>query len=440
MTGSRRLARAAAWGAAALVCALLAWHAASPPRARNVLVLVMDTARADRCSFLGYARPTTPHLEALARESVVFEDAWSPSPWTLPSHAALFTGREPWDVGLSGRDLVPLPTDVPSLADLLRASGRATLCVTANAWISPSTGLTRGFDRYVPTSRSAFPGTARENHDVAFRWMAEQHAADRPFLAFVNDVEPHTPYAPPDDVARRFLSADLPAAVVQSARTVHLRRSLAISLGLEPLSEDLRRAVSDLYDAELATLDAEIGRLVDRMRTGGFLDDTLVVIVGDHGEGLGDHGWIEHGVRVDRELLRVPLLVRFPRAREAGRRVREVVRLADVLGTILEETGVEARDGAVRTTLLRGLGGRVALGRERPFDEVVENARQVTSEGAVAPMLRVRRSAYDGRFHLLDEEGAPPRLYDVAEDPGETRDLAGERPADRERLRALLPR
>jgi arylsulfatase A-like enzyme len=269
--------------------------------------------------------------------------------------------------------------------------------------------------------------------------MAGEHAAGRPFFAFVNDVEPHTPYDPPRDFARSFLAPGLAPGVVQEARLVHLRRSLVLGLGAAPLPDDLRRAIGDLYDAEIAALDDEIGRLVERMRAGGFLDETLVVIVGDHGEGLGDHGWIEHGVRLDRELLRVPLLVRFPRARDAGRRVREVVRLADVLGTILEEAGADAPRGTGATTLLRGLGERIALGRERAFDEAVENAARATSEAAAAPMRRVRRSAYDGRFHLLDEEDAPLRLFDVVADPGETRDVAAEHPDAVTRLHALLP-
>ena len=176
----------------------------------NVLVLVMDTTRGDRCSFDGYPRPTTPHIDAFAKDAVVFRDAWSPSGWTVPAHAALFTGRRPEHVGLSIGDRLFLGTGFPTLAETLAAAGWSTACFSNNELIGPDFGLARGFATVEPlysrTTRT-YPW-APATHDLAATWAEGEARAGRPFFLFINDMEPHMPYTPPAEDERRLVRDD----------------------------------------------------------------------------------------------------------------------------------------------------------------------------------------------------------------------------------------
>jgi arylsulfatase A-like enzyme len=429
-----------AFDVARLVAAGLVFSGCGPD-GPDVLVLVMDTARADRCSFLGYERPTTPHLERLATESVVFSDAWSPSPWTPVAHAALFTGRRPDRLDMLGPRLRPPPEEVRTLAEVLSDAGWDTACFTGNPWISEPIGLTRGFDEVAPVYEAPVADAERtgESHRRALDWMkARRRAGDR-FFAFVNDVDPHATWDPPEEFTRKFVDPSLDRFVVDSARRLQMPRTAAMSVDPDPIPDDVRRAVSGLYDAEIAHLDARIGELIDGMRSAGLLDDTLVVIVGDHGEGLGDHDWLEHGAFLHRELLRVPLLVRPPGGCEA-RRVGDVVRLEDVFSTVLDVCRVAAPCGTDGISVLGELPGRVAIATERVPDDLNEPPPGAESHEAVKRIGARRRSIYDGRHHLIVDTLGSTELYDVTTDPEELHDRAAARPAVVRELRAQLDR
>lgn len=412
----------------------------APP---DVLVLMLDTVRADRCSFVGYERPTTPHLEALARESVVFTDAWSPSSWTLPAHVALFTGRHPEPLGAVGPTQRPVPKDVPTLASLLAGRGFATGCFTGNPWIAEHDGLSRGFELVVRVYDDADGPTARAAHTRALQWMQARRRDRTPFFAFINDVETHIPRAPPETFEQRFLAQGTDPAIRNSARSLIHPRSALMGLGLEPTDPALLRAVSDLYDAELAHLDDEVGRLVRGMRDAGLLDGTLVVVLSDHGEGLGDHVWLEHGAFVHRELLRVPLLVRPPHG-GPPRTVSDVVRVEDVFAEVLAQCGVALPPGATALPLLGDTSGRVALASERAPEIVGERMEEMRGPASAAILRTWRRSAYDGRFHLIVDDRGGLELFDVRDDPRETRNVAAAHPdivaALRAKIAAVPPR
>ena len=428
---------AAAVVAVAVTATLLVSRAPRP----NVLVLVMDTARADRCSFLGYERPTTPRLDELARDATVFRDAWSPSNWTGSAHASLFTGLRTEHHGFQEGTRDYLGTAPDTLAGRLAAAGYATACFSNNTIVAPEFGLVRGFEKYVPMfAQQVRPlPWARQTHEQAADWAAAQEKAGRPFFLFINDVEPHLPYDPPEDVSARFLRGSPPAADVAAGRRYEYPRSMAYNLGVEELSEPRRGILSDLYDGEMAGLDAEIGTLLDRLRESGLLDSTLVVIVSDHGENLGEHHLFEHGLGLHRTLCRVPLLVRGPGGFRGGRVVEDVVRLEDVLPTVLEACGVGLPANIDGISLAHDLPGRVARAVQplqvRWRDRVVE---QFGAAGT-AKLFRACESAYDGRFHLIRWSDGAEELFDVRADPGETRNVAAGEPAALARLRGLLP-
>lgn len=435
----RRAARAA-------IVAAAAGLAACPGRvddARpNVLVLVMDTTRADRCVHLGYDRPTTPELAAFARESVAWEDCWAPSSWTAPSHASLFTGLHPSRHNLHRDGTTVLQSDYDTLAEVLGAAGWATASWSNNPYISPKFGLTQGFQTFEVLAD--LPGRtypwARDTHERALAWMEERTKEGRPFFAFVNDLEPHYPYRPPRDVEARFVRPGVPAAAVESIRDLAFPRQLGLSLGAEPWEPGEREALSDLYDAELATLDAEVGVLISRMRSSGILDRTIVVIAADHGEGLGDHAWIEHGIKMYRELLRVPLVVRYPGRFDGGRRVKDVARLEDVFPTVLATCGLPVPAGLDGADLATAPTGRDAKSESGVYFEWADTALRSYPNADVAFMRTNRRSIYDGRWHLIVDGFGATELFDVAADPGELRNVAADQPAVVEALRARLDR
>jgi arylsulfatase A-like enzyme len=199
----------------------------------------------------------------------------------------------------------------------------------------------------------------------------------------------------------------------------------------------LRQVLSDLYDAEVAHLDDEIGRLLGGMREAGLLEKTLIVIVGDHGEGLTDHGWMEHGSFLHRELLRVPLLVRPPGGCPP-RVVTDLVRIQDAFPTILEACSVAVPEGIDGRSLTGETAGRTLIGAERTRRDVVEAVERAVSREAAAPLRIGRRTLYDGKHHLLVADDGKVELYAPAEDPGETRDLSGSMPELVAKLREAL--
>ena len=424
-----------------LLVALLAANCGRPSRP-NVLLLVMDTTRADRCSVTGYGRPTTPCLEDFARDAVVFDDAWTPGGWTGPAHATLFTGLRPERHGFTVGDRSYLDTRAPTLAETLRGAGWDTACFTNNEFVSPAFGLVRGFSAFEPLyAREDRPRPwARETHERAAGWAEATHRAGRPFLLFVNDMEPHFPFQPPPEDWARFRRNPAEAVDLADVNGRMRRDAIPYSLGRAEVPAPVLNAVSDLYDTEIAVMDREIGALLDRLRATGLLDETIVVVVGDHGESLGEHHLLGHGYDLHRTIAHVPLIVRYPGAFDGGRVEHAVVRLEDVPATILELCGVDAPQGIDGVPLTRDLGGRVAL-TDQPANDGVRSFLEEKVPGADGSRLAAgTASVYDGAFHLLAYTDGRRELYDVRRDPLERDDLALRDPYTVARLLSLRRR
>jgi arylsulfatase A-like enzyme len=426
--------------AGAGAAAVVASRRGVPPRP-NVLVLVMDTTRGDRCSFDGNPRPTTPRLEEFAKDAVVFRDAWSPANWTAPAHASLFTGLRVEHHGMHRGNRRYLADGIPTMASSLAAEGWSTACFSNNSVVSPEFGLTHGFEKQVPLfDRHDLPYPwAHTTHDEAALWARGEARAGRPFFLFINDMEPHIPYTPVPEMAARLVRGAPTPAETAAASEYEYPHTLGYCLRVEELTDAKRDLLSDLYDAEIATLDAEIGVLLDQLRADGLLDSTLVVIAGDHGEYLGERHMMEHSLGLNRALLHVPLVVRFPGRFDAGRVVRDVVRLEDVYPTVLETCGVPVPPDLDGVPLTRDLSGRIARAVQYPQDERREGIEKLFgSVPATTPLLRGIESVYDGRFHFLRYSDGAEELFDVADDPGESRDVRGAHADDVSRLRGLL--
>jgi len=421
----------------------------------GILLVVADTARADRFSTDGYGRPTTPAIAALGREGAVYLRACTPSPWTLPAHASLFTGLYPSAHGAdSGR--LRLDASLPFLARRLRDAGYRTQAYVANPWVGKDYNFHEGFDTFDEVWRGVRGtegdmGAGAINEKVA-RWLdwraGNDEARARPFFIFVNYFEPHLPYDPPEPERGRFLrpGAD-PEAVARLRRFKHpdeVRQILAAA-GAGP-SDGLLGAgdfalLSDLYDGEIAYVDRRAGELAALLESRGLLDDTVVVLTSDHGEMLGEHGLMDHKLDVLEPVLRIPLVLRYPPAIAPGQRVDAPVMLQDVYPTLLALAGVatEASAGAGSPAEARPLPGVTGLepgpprGRTRDDPLIAEYARPVEFIPVMRDLVpgidttRWERSLVAWRVQdrkLIWASDGRHRLYDLTTDPGEIAGLA----------------
>jgi arylsulfatase A-like enzyme len=402
------------------VClAALRLEAATAPRpgalkGRSVVLVSIDTLRADHLGAYGYARPTSPNLDALARESLLFERCYSHSPKTASSHMSLFTGVLPaahgvlnWDEGGTRR-----PEALPTLASLLKRAGYRTAAYTSGGNVSAGLGFDDGFDSYVDASGMTSLALAQ----LALEDLARER---RPFFLFVHTYAVHDPYLPPPEHARLFVDAGYAGRIVASQEALgvgsdwqQLHRAYWARVDAADPAD--RRHVVDLYDAGIHAMDADLGRLLERFRA-LFGDEALLVVVSDHGEEFQEHGRWTHSSLYD-EVLRVPFLVRFPTAAHAGR-VTATARLSDVMPTLLDWLGQKAPGHVQGTSLLPVLAGSDR--RPRPH----------LAEWSSMGMTAVRTSEVK---YLSAKKGE--ELYDLAQDPGETRNLL---PAAADRAYAL---
>lgn len=365
---------------------------APPPPARSLLLVTIDTLRADRVGAYGYARARTPAFDAIAREGTRFARAYAPAPITLPSHATLLTGRYPPGHG-SRHNGMRIRDDLPTLASHLRGAGLSTAAFVSAFPLDPRFGLAAGFDTYdarLPRSGDGRPVNERPGHatvDAALAWLATHR--DRPFFLWVHLFEPHAPYE-----AREGVPADAPA----EAR----------------------------YDAEIAEADRQVRRVLDGL--GAARPSTIVAITSDHGEAFGEHGEVGHSVFVYDTTLRVPLALAGPGV-PRGRVHETPIGLADLAPTVLSLLGAPPMDAD-------GVDLSPALGSQD-----TTSARVLYAE-SYAPLLDFGwsplRSVRAGPWKFI--EAPRPELFDLATDSAESHDLAARSPAEIARLATELAR
>lgn len=421
---------------AALAAAWAALPSSPPP---NVLVIVVDTCRADRCAFNGYTRPNTPALEEFRRDAVTFTDAWSPACWTAPGHASLFTGLRPESHGMMEGVRIYLDPSCETVAQRLSAAGWSTAAFSNNPVVSPELQLTTGFELFVPMYEvvgDRLP-TSQETHAKVLSWLRTRPHPERPFFVFVNHMEPHLPYRPVEQKRKEILASGVSAKLLERSLEFDAPLSVVHGLGIPIVDDPMRSLLSRLYDEEVSIVDAEIGKLLKSLDQMGLLDNTLVVITSDHGENIGDHGLYDHRMSLNRTVLHIPLIVRLPGTFDGGREVKSVVRLEDVTSTIYEATGVTPPEGLQGLSLTHDLDGRIA---RAVHGSLLRNESMVRANFPSVDTSRLAislRSTYDGRHHLIRYSDGRDELFDLSEDPGELHDLSAREPLVLERMRRL---
>ena len=389
---------------------------------RSVVLVVVDTLRADHLSAYGYARPTSPALAARAAEGALFEHAFAPSSWTLPSFASLYTGLFPHQHGAGrARDggYTALDPSVAALAEQLAGQGFATAAIANNPFLHPSFGLARGFAtyEYVYGNLRRQPRASRVVW-AGLRWL-DQRDPERRFLLVLHCFDPHLPYdAPPP--ARGAFAAESAGTLARPFSGV----GGAANAGWAPRDPEERRFVIGAYDEELLFVDQQLPHLFAGLAERKLLGETLVVLTADHGEELFDHGGFEHGHTLHQELLHVPLVLWGPGVR--AQRIETPVSLVDVTPTLLDALGLPPLAGAAGVSLWP------LVTRGEPL-----TARALSAGGTLYGAERTAIVRWP--WKLVAVEGGAPALYDLASDPNEERDLAGASPERVSALAAELP-
>jgi arylsulfatase A-like enzyme len=430
--------------AAALLLALAACARAPRP---SVVLITIDTLRADHLGCYGYTRPTSPHIDALARQSVLFEHAYTTLPRTTQSVASIMTGRYPKTHGARGL-FSTLPDTNLTLAEILHARGYATAAVVSNTFLRPGQGFEQGFDVYDNPEERWDSDSAPAITTAAIRWLDARHD-DRPFFLWVHYLDPHWSYQPPApwDTAfdpafegRFTLYDDIEAGRVSKGRVIFGN----------VLSQREVDHVIALYDGEIAATDASVGTLLGRLD--GVPGPLLVALTADHGESLGEHGYhFAHGEYLYQPGLHVPLLLRYPGAIAPGTRTAGAAENVDVAPTILTLLGIDRMQGAEGRPLLQparspdpvGGGARFQPAPGRAITHAESDFQLIHPENPryyiPGPAGRWT-SASDGHhklIHIPHPGGEIIELYDLDADPGETRNLAADPSLAEVRLRLL---
>ncbi|HEX8985166.1 MAG TPA: sulfatase, partial [Bryobacteraceae bacterium] len=461
VTVGRRLPKTAlGWTAAGLAFGLIAcgvWQGSeSSARAQdsapasghssrtNVVLIVMDTVRADHLGLYGYARGTTPYLARLARESAVYTRAFAPSDMTLASHASLFTGLYPSRHGAYCRPPEAaygheLAQEATTLAERLSSHGYLAVGVSANVYLRAEFGLQRGFREFrIPRPLPVLPsesywyllrtgmrrvlsrvtdvsdsdrlyGRGEDIDREAFALLRRHEPSPEPLFLFLNYMDAHFPYIPPAPFDSRYPGKDRRIAQEDMEET-----SDRVVRG-EPMPEAERRHRIAEYDGGIAYIDAQIGQVVDWLRERGLYDDTLIVVTADHGEAFGEKNLVLHANSVYQNLLHVPLLVKFPHSAHTGT-IDEPVSLVDVAPTVLNALGYGARrrlDG-------RDLPTRSGAGPRELFSESFPCPSSHPPECANGCM---QRAIVAWPHKLITSSSGRRELYDLASDPNELKNL-----------------
>jgi arylsulfatase A-like enzyme len=432
-----------------------------PAGSPNVLLIVLDTVRADHLSLYDYPRPTTPNLERLARRGVRFDHARAAAPWTLASHASMFTGRWPHELDIAWSS--PLRAGVPTLAEHLRSLGYATAGFAGNTiYCAYDSGLDRGFTHYrdhvvdaLGAARTArclnealkaaawlgrfFPvsgatllklseGERKHADRVNWElldWLSRRRQPRRPFFAFLNYIDAHAPYLPPPGASSGLGPMSMTDADVRFLADGWMR------VDKRYLPVGARLLAIDAYDHCLAYLDVRLGELLDDLGRRGVLDRTLVIITADHGEGLGEHGLFDHGESLYRTEVRVPLLILPPGGRgRSPAAVGEFVSLRDLPATVVDLVGLRAGSPFPGRSLARTWADRPAEAHPPEADAArseldssnPSDPNRGRSPARRGPMVALAEKDF---IYIRNEGDGREELYSARNDPHELVDLAG---------------
>ncbi len=388
-----------------------------------VIILGLDTVRGDYLGCAGNDSVLTPNLDALATDAVYFSDCQTTAPWTAPAFASLMTGLLPYRHGLLGGGFGRLADEHLTLAEIFAADGRPTSAEVSVQWLSADFGMDQGWDQLRVLHESGRGGTGRRVTRAGLAFAGIN--SDRPFLLFLHYFEAHAPYTPPAPFDRMYYHGDPRAPGEDVTVLLNSDRARKLAPKVNKHMYDWLEGITDLdfprrqYAAGVSHVDDYVGQVVAGLRAQGLYDRAMIIVVADHGEHLGEHDfWFTHALPYV-ETMHVPLLIKFPAARYAGRVVAATVSLVDVMPTVLKAAGLPVPAGLDGVDLAPLITGEAAAAHPAVL------AEQGNRPGEYWKALVA------GRWKLMrcvKGDAVAYELYDRLDDPGETRNLAADLP------------
>lgn len=433
-------------------------------RKPNILIFVMDTQPVRNMTCYGFGKNTTPNVQKIADEGLVYENHYVTGGWTMPSHSSLFTGKYQCGHG-AGVQHEFLSKKFPTIAEVLNEQGYQTIGFSNNSWVNQDeTNIARGFRKWVMIPRPKgkniqigpeddfIPETevdsgAATTVETVTRWFEQEHDQAKPFFMFINCIEPHLRVWSPEPFRSKFL---LPNVSQKQARNVN-QDEFAERLGLVPERAEGHMNAADwdilksLYDGETAYLDSRMGMLFDLMRARNILDDTLLVVISDHGDLIDRKGYMGHHLSLFDDLVHTPLIVRLPGAVPQGKRFPGFAQICDVFPTILDLLEIKSEQvwsemhGVSLVPTWRSEPVRdYCLSEYQKGIQPVERALRIKPDFDYRPWLRRFKTVRVGQFKYHWYSDGSDMLFDLDKDPGEKQNIIQQHPETASELRAKL--
>jgi arylsulfatase A-like enzyme len=434
-------------------------------RKPNVILIILDTARAQSFSCYGYNRETTPNINRIYQEGVLFENAISPSPWTLPAHASIFTGMYPSRHGCHEKHKY-LKSEIMTLPKVLKNAGYRTIGISNNSWISRNFGFDRGFDEFIKLwqiiqyeidlADASVKGIEKYKKAMSlvikgnpfinivngvygkYFWRRYDYGARRinkivgkllhdelarigtPFFIFINYLEPHLIYRAPKPFFGMFLSKNISKKEALSVN----QDAWGYMGGVVPMTEADFEVLRALYDAELFYLDHRIGEVYEFLKEKNLLDNTLLIITSDHGENIGEHNLMDHQYCLYDTLLKVPFIMRLPGIFEGGKRTGNIVQTTDIVPTIMELLSLKDQrllEEVQGESLLKDKNERFAISEYIAPQPPIEEISKRYPAGNFSKYNESLTSMRSHEWKLIVSSNGKDELYNIVEDPDETR-------------------
>lgn len=382
-----------------------------PTGGPSVIWISLDTLRADHLGHYGYQRPTSPVLDELARQSVVFDRVVSPSPWTLPTHISWLTGQYPSTHGVTDMNLA-LPDKALTIPEVLKNNGYRTGAVVASYMLSPQYGYDQGFDTYRFRPKALAPAIT----ETALELLDEM--ADGPFFLLVHYFDIHYPFEPPFPELLKFATEEN-ARSYSGRKWPHYYDYVAETMGMDKLEFDFQL---DAYDGEILLADYHVGRIIAALKEKGIWDDVILVIASDHGEEWKDHDFIGHSITLFDEVIKVPLLIKAPASAGINPgRVKQVVSTVDLAATTASFTGAAFPDTGFSRSLIP-----LMKGQDKDWPETAFSETELWGPKRCAVVSGDYKLIEPFEYRFGDFKRQWPRqIFNLALDPKEKRNIAG---------------
>jgi arylsulfatase A-like enzyme len=379
-------------------------------RRSNVVIYLIDALRADHLGCYGYQKPISPHIDAFAKDAILFENSIAQAPWTRSSVASIFTGLYPQTHGVTCLEDA-LPVEANTLAEILHAASYTTAAFITNGTVGTAFGFDQGFADffYLRSNRKTrtFHQLADRVNEKVFSWLEEKKGLQHPFFLYVHTTDPHSPYAPPEDYRTKFASS------VKQPRLGSLSRLKAVFEGKVSVTKNVVEDLISLYDAEIAHNDHHFGVFLEELKKRGLYEDTLIILVSDHGEEFYERGTWEHQKTLYAELLNIPLIVKFPSGIAfKAKKSSELAQHVDILPMVLDVLGLKIPEHVQGHSLLPSLSSGKQGGRLRKGFSYFNHLGRQGLSVVEGPWKLIRHGKTGAQEHVLE-------LYNHEEDPGE---------------------